>query len=171
MTSSLLERPTFRSSEPLHRTTELHPCRWLTVGEELAPGIWVVPVKRWVSANELDRYHELPPVDVEVEPRRAYGKSWKDKAACHGMDLTMFFGDDPGSRPALRRSVLRNARVVCGACPVSRECLTSALENEERGIWGGTSHRQRKLHLAQIASGVTTIERVVDECHPVTAGQ
>lgn len=170
MTSSLLDHPRFTEAAPLHRSTELYPTRWLAhpsvVLEVIAPGIVLVPHKQWVSASELDRYHQLPPVEVEVTIHRPIPMSWKDDAACHGMDLTLFFGDDPGSRPALRRSVLKRAREVCITCPVVRDCLRSALVDEERGVWGGTSHRQRKGYLAQIAQGRMTIEDVVDECHP-----
>lgn len=36
------------------------------------------------------------------------------------------------------------ARLICASCPVQRECLIFALENnEETGVWGGYSYRQR----------------------------
>lgn len=32
----------------------------------------------------------------------------------------------------------------CAQCPVSRQCITAALERGEYGIWGGTSERERR---------------------------
>lgn len=37
------------------------------------------------------------------------------------------------------------AKAVCAKCPVRAECLTEALENDEEGIWGGTTTRERYL--------------------------
>lgn len=34
-------------------------------------------------------------------------------------------------------------RLACTACPVREQCLQYALDHDERGIWGGTSDRQR----------------------------
>lgn len=169
MTSSLLA-PSLLEADPLLRTTELYLTSWLvhpSIGEMIEPGVYLVPHRQWISASELDRYHDLPPVEVEITPRRPLPSSWKEQAACHGMDLTLFFGDEGAARPAMRRSVLRRAKEVCDECPVVRECLANALENDERGVWGGTSRRQRKVWLVQISKGERTIEEVVDECHPI----
>src|SRR5699024_7521367 len=39
----------------------------------------------------------------------------------------------------------RDAKKVCGSCPVKQQCLDSALANDERfGIWGGMSERERR---------------------------
>lgn len=47
----------------------------------------------------------------------------------------------------------KHAKRICAVCPVIKECLEYALENEEVGIWGGTSARERskmrKLSLAK----------------------
>jgi WhiB family redox-sensing transcriptional regulator len=46
---------------------------------------------------------------------------------------------------------VREAREVCGRCPVREDCLQLALdENERRGIWGGlTDHERRALKRQQ----------------------
>lgn len=37
------------------------------------------------------------------------------------------------------------AKAICAGCPVRKECLDYALENEmEYGIWGGTSPTERR---------------------------
>ncbi|MDU5308733.1 MAG: WhiB family transcriptional regulator, partial [Varibaculum cambriense] len=39
----------------------------------------------------------------------------------------------------------REAKAVCELCEVRDECLSYALENDERfGIWGGLSERERR---------------------------
>lgn len=35
-------------------------------------------------------------------------------------------------------------REICGRCAVRAECFAYAVENDERGIWGGTTYRQRQ---------------------------
>lgn len=156
MTSSLLERFTLLEALPFPKATVLSGTSWLhhPAADE----------RQWHSASSLDRYDQLPEVelDVEIGPRRRIPVSWKQLAVCHGMDLTLFFGDDQGTRPVLRRSVLSKAKAICITCPVRRPCLTEALEGDERGIWGGTSRRQRMTWLHAIEKGQTTVEEVVD---------
>jgi WhiB family redox-sensing transcriptional regulator len=36
------------------------------------------------------------------------------------------------------------ATAVCQDCPVIKPCLHFALKHHERGVWGGTSERQRR---------------------------
>lgn len=36
------------------------------------------------------------------------------------------------------------AKGVCLTCPVAQDCLEWALANNEAGIWGGTSEKQRR---------------------------
>jgi len=40
---------------------------------------------------------------------------------------------------------MRTSKALCGTCPLSLLCLEYALEaNETHGIWGGTTHNERK---------------------------
>jgi WhiB family redox-sensing transcriptional regulator len=39
---------------------------------------------------------------------------------------------------------IKEARRICGECPVREECLDHALQWETEGFWGGTSSRQRR---------------------------
>ncbi len=39
-----------------------------------------------------------------------------------------------------------DAKSVCASCPVSRECLASALRNgDQYGVWGGYTAEERRL--------------------------
>lgn len=62
-------------------------------------------------------------------------ESWIGKAACRGMDPSLFF---PG-----RGDSVQEAKNVCKGCPVREKCLDYAISNREVGIWGGTSGRER----------------------------
>lgn len=62
---------------------------------------------------------------------------WMLEAKCLDADPEAFFPEKGGST--------REAKRVCGACPVREECLDYALANDERfGIWGGLSERERR---------------------------
>lgn len=64
---------------------------------------------------------------------------WVSRAACRGEDPAMFFPEYGMSRYAYR------ALAICAECPVKAECLDHALtHDEEYGIWGGTSQRERR---------------------------
>jgi len=61
---------------------------------------------------------------------------WMADALCAETDLNAFFPEKGGSTKA--------ARGVCQRCDVQAECLSYALEHDERyGIWGGASPRER----------------------------
>ena len=62
---------------------------------------------------------------------------WRDRAACADTPKHLFF-------PAPGES-LKPAKAICATCPVRAECLDYALSQPEmRGVWGGTSERQRR---------------------------
>lgn len=64
--------------------------------------------------------------------------SWREDAACRGLDTEMFF-PGPGE-PELINTAYR----VCGRCPVKDECRAEAEKFDTRhGIWGGTSAYER----------------------------
>lgn len=69
---------------------------------------------------------------------------WATEARCLNADPDVFFPEKGGST--------REAKRICGECPVRPECLEWALENDERfGIWGGMSERERRK-LKRLAS-------------------
>ena len=54
------------------------------------------------------------------------------KRHCRTHDMDAFFD---GTARAI---------AICQDCPQQSPCLQYALDNNERGVWGGTSERQRK---------------------------
>ena len=70
-------------------------------------------------------YHPAP---VEV---------WRELALCAQTGGDMFFPEMGENVPAAKR--------LCGDCPVRNRCLQAALDNnEQHGIWGGTTPRERR---------------------------
>jgi WhiB family redox-sensing transcriptional regulator len=63
--------------------------------------------------------------------------TWRDDAACRGIDPELFFPTRGGDT--------RQPRAVCADCPVRTDCLEHAITtNEKVGIWGGLSERERR---------------------------
>lgn len=65
--------------------------------------------------------------------------SWQHRALCAQTDPEAFFPEKGGST--------RDAKAVCSHCEVRQQCLTWAIEHDERfGIWGGLSERERRKY-------------------------
>lgn len=74
-------------------------------------------------------------------------ESWREKARCSGEDTEIFY---PIRDKDTYKTVASQAKAMCFGpsgktpCPVRKECLWYALEDDEQhGIWGGLSHRER----------------------------
>jgi hypothetical protein len=64
--------------------------------------------------------------------------AWYEQALCPQVDVGDIFYPPKGGPSA-------DAIRICDRCPVENQCLTYALENNERyGVWGGKSERQRR---------------------------
>ena len=69
---------------------------------------------------------------------------WAERAACRYADPETFFPEKGGST--------KEAKRICAMCEVREECLSYALEHDERfGVWGGFSERERRA-LRRLAS-------------------
>lgn len=68
---------------------------------------------------------------------------WMARAVCASSDPEAWFPEKGASA--------HRAIKICGTCPVIDECLQFALDNNEKGVWGGTSHSER-LRLIRRAS-------------------
>lgn len=68
-------------------------------------------------------------------------EAW-EAAACHGHEAPdLWFpprGHGNAGEPAVREAV-----AICNGCVLRRPCLAHALHNNEQGIWGGLTERQR----------------------------
>jgi WhiB family redox-sensing transcriptional regulator len=72
---------------------------------------------------------------------------WRIRAACATADTEIFY---PPRDKELYNKVAAEAKVYCNGnkntppCPVRADCLWQAIISEEQhGIWGGMSHRER----------------------------
>lgn len=68
---------------------------------------------------------------------------WRDEALCIGR--TRLFFPKKAERPEARARREAQALVICGQCPVIRECRDHARSNHEYGFWGGESEESRHL--------------------------
>jgi len=88
---------------------------------------------------------------------------WRDRAACKGMPLELFFGRD-GERQAEREERERRAAAVCARCPVWVECLEYALTQPEHyGVWGGSGENARRLERRRRQRAAARQRRAVRE--------
>ncbi len=63
-------------------------------------------------------------------------------ANCKDMnDDDIFFVDETDRN---NRKAVQKAKAICSTCPIRLKCLQIALENDELGIWGGTTETDRR---------------------------
>lgn len=63
--------------------------------------------------------------------------AWMEQRACIDVPPEVFF---PGQGESLE-----TAQAICATCPVTAQCLTLALSNNEAyGVWGGLSAQARE---------------------------
>jgi WhiB family redox-sensing transcriptional regulator len=66
--------------------------------------------------------------------------AWMKRGACRGMEPSAFFAS-PGNSV----EKVRDAKAICGQCPVRAECSAYALADSGIcGVWGGTTARERR---------------------------
>ena len=67
---------------------------------------------------------------------------WRNSAACRKVDPELFFplGTVGASVPQIEQ-----AKRICRTCPVSRPCLSWALDHGDAGVWGGTTEEERRV--------------------------
>jgi WhiB family transcriptional regulator, redox-sensing transcriptional regulator len=85
----------------------------------------------------------MPSLSDQLQPQEA----WLAEAACREADPDTFFPEKGASaNPALK---------LCSSCLVKAECLTYALETDQRfGVWGGTTETDRRRHRLAVQLGV-----------------
>lgn len=73
---------------------------------------------------------------LETQPQPS-DEDWYSQALCPETDPDAFYPEKGGSTA--------EAKKVCRGCPVRKQCLQWALDNDERfGVWGGMSDRERR---------------------------
>lgn len=78
--------------------------------------------------------------------RSGLGFSWREDAACKGMDVDMFYPE--------RGKNGREAIAVCAGCLVVKECLHFALSNSIKvGVFGGTTEFHRRKMRGKYETG------------------
>jgi WhiB family redox-sensing transcriptional regulator len=69
-------------------------------------------------------------------------ESWRSRASCRDTSPELFF---PIGTTGVALEQIAAAKRVCGACPVTTECLDFALAtNQEAGVWGGYTEEERR---------------------------
>jgi hypothetical protein len=66
----------------------------------------------------------------------------KGDPACVKADVDIFFKD---VNEAGYKHYSEEAKKFCKTCPYVAECLEWALKNNEMGVWGGTTERERRM--------------------------
>ena len=71
--------------------------------------------------------------------------TWREKAACIGLDTEMFYAHEGHPNPRKRSASASHALAVCRACDVRPQCLDAALTEPgpQHGIRGGTYAKDR----------------------------
>lgn len=73
---------------------------------------------------------------ISQDLRQERPKDFSLDAKCLGLDPNIFYPETSNGSKA--------ARKICKGCKVAENCLEFALENnEDKGVWGGTSERER----------------------------
>jgi hypothetical protein len=65
---------------------------------------------------------------------------FQEGAACAGIDGEMFFEAEQ-TRAYVE---LKLVKQICKSCPSQFECLEYALKHNVVGVWGGTTHNERR---------------------------
>ena len=117
-----------------------------------------------ITGIRLERFVAKYRLGVPALPRpQTELWDWQLDASCRDLDSAIFF-PSAGLRGRELARYERDAKTVCGSCPVVRECRTYAVDAQEpHGIWGGMTTRERAiLALPPQRRRVTFIAPVAD---------
>jgi WhiB family redox-sensing transcriptional regulator len=88
----------------------------------------------------------VPPAGTAPELTTPPG-DWRERAACRGIESSVFFSPDKERGHARARREAR-AQAICRDCPVLTPCREHALAAQEPyGIWGGMTETDRRRHV------------------------
>lgn len=70
---------------------------------------------------------------------------WYHEAACRGPNQQIFYPPVRSERRSDKRAREERAKQICAGCKVLSECRSHAMSSQEQhGIWGGMTERERK---------------------------
>jgi WhiB family redox-sensing transcriptional regulator len=111
-------------------------CGDIVVEEEISSGGHIKGLRTFDDALEL--IERLGCCFGGEEMDKVLNRGWIKDAKCKGVPVKLFF--------PVRGEPSDSAKMVCRGCPVRKECLEYALVlNEQMGIWGGVSERERRI--------------------------
>lgn len=94
-----------------------------------------------------------------------HDEGWRYKAKCRGLDTELWY---PPRDKDKYKPIADKAKAICFGrdglpeCPVRTECLLYAERMEEQhGIWGGMSHRERNALKRKAKKQGKTLEQWV----------
>lgn len=88
-------------------------------------------------------------VNVLASSIRATGDRLWERAACRGPHQEIFFPPAVSETRRAKRRREARAKEICSTCPIVADCLAVALDrNEQHGIWGGMTEKERRHQLA-----------------------
>ena len=79
------------------------------------------------------RKRDINPLSLDSEENL----SWMKQGECRGSGISFFL-------PELYEVQMS----MCGVCPVQKECLDFAIRNNEYGVWGGKTEKEREALLS-----------------------
>ena len=100
-------------------------------------------IDRFMQINDLLSKEELDIREELILPRFIFetikGLNYvnPELASCRDVRTKIFFSTKGGDRA---KTIAKN---ICRTCPEIDNCLKTALENNEDGIWGGTTKSER----------------------------
>jgi hypothetical protein len=65
-----------------------------------------------------------------------------ERAGCKEIYTDLFYRVEE-ERSVMAYENINALRSVCAACPIWKDCLTYAMENEQYGVWGGMTSIER----------------------------
>lgn len=87
--------------------------------------------------------YRTPLYQAEFETEANDDDDWRQEGQCSQTDPELFFPEQGGSST-------REAQKICLGCKVAEQCLEFAIANNEQfGIWGGLTRRERDKWVKQ----------------------
>lgn len=74
-------------------------------------------------------------------PEAERAQDWRDVGECRTADPELFF---PIGKTGFALEQINEAKALCAKCLSQIACLSYALENDQAGIWGGTTEDERR---------------------------